>query len=79
MRSSMNVRSFRKAINETKAGETVYINAINLSINSIEAIREYVKSGVLVPVREEVEKAYKDVDAVMSGKTVMPQMTYIKR
>ncbi len=41
-------------------------------------LREYIKSGVLVPEREEVEELYKNVEAVMSGDVILPQMTYIK-
>ena len=59
-------------------GDMIYINSINLTKKGIDVLREYIKSGVLVPEREEVEELYKNVEAVMSGDVILPQMTYIK-
>ena len=74
----MNYRTLIKEVNSLRPSECIYMNAINFSINSIETVRKMVKNGVLIPDIEEVKKAYKDVDAVMTGKVVFPQMTYIK-
>ena len=60
-------------------GSTIYINSINMSLKGIDALREFIKSGVLEPIRAEVEKTYKDVEAVMSGNVIIPQMEYIKK
>ena len=59
-------------------GDRIYVNSINLTKKGINVLRGYIKSGVLVPEREEVEDLYKNVEAVMSGDVILPQMTYIK-
>lgn len=74
-----NVRSFRKQVREMEIGSTIYINSINMSLKGIDALREFIKAGVLEPIRAEVEKTYKDVEAVMSGNVIIPQMEYIKK
>ena len=73
------IKNLKKTIKAMKAGETIFINAVNLTANGIELLRNYVKSGVLIPDREEAEMQYKDVEAVMCGNVVFPQMTYIKQ
>lgn len=73
------IQNIRRTIKAMETGETIFINAVNLTANGIELLRSYVKSGVLVPDRKEVEIMYKDVEAVMSGDVVFPQMTYIKQ
>lgn len=73
------IRNLKKTIKAMEAGETIFINAVNLTANGIELLRSYVKNGVLVPDRKEVEARYKDVEAVMSGAVVFPQMIYTKQ
>lgn len=75
----MNVRSFRKEVREMASGQRFYLNAISVSVAVVEQLRQYIKDGVVEPVREEVEKCYKDVEGVMSGKVIFPQMEYIKK
>lgn len=75
----MNVRSFRKAVREMESGQRFYVNAISASVGMVDQLRQYIKDGVVEPVREEVERSYKDVEAVMSGKVIFPQMEYIKK
>lgn len=74
-----NVKNLKKTIKAMESGETIFINAVNLTANGIELLRNYVKSGVLVPDREEAEARYKDVEAVMNGNVVFPQMIYTKQ
>lgn len=75
----MNVRSFRKAVREMESGHRFYVNVIGASIGIAGQLRQYIKDGIVEPVREEVEKSYKDVEAVMSGRVIFPQMDYIKK
>lgn len=75
----MNVRSFRKAVKEMESGQRFYVNTISASVAMVDQLRQYIKDGVVEPVREEVEKSYKDVEAVMSGGVIFPQMDYIKK
>ena len=75
----MNVRSFRKEVREMASGQRFYLNAISASVAVVDQLRRYIKDGVVEPVREEVEKYYKDVEAVMSGKVILSQMEYIKK
>lgn len=74
-----NIKTLKKVVKEMKKGETLYINAISLSINAIEQLREYIKLNVLLPDKSEVENLYNDIESVMNGKTILPQMTYIKQ
>ena len=79
MYNANNIRTLRKAVKEMKQGETLYINAICLTANAIERLRNYIKENVLLPDKSEVEQLYSDMQAVMSGKTILPQMTYIRQ
>lgn len=74
-----NVRALKRTVEELKQGEKLYINAIGLTDNAIEQLQWYVQTKVLLPEKSEVEKSYTDVESVMSGKVIFPQMTYIKQ
>lgn len=56
-----------------------YINSINLTEGAFKALRTMIKEGVLEPDVDMVRETYKDVDAVMSGDVIIPQMAYTKR
>lgn len=66
---------FVKGLNK---GDVVFINSISLSISAIDKLREYIKTGVLHPVRSEVEKVIipTKIEEVMSGEIICPQMFY---
>lgn len=72
------MRNFEQTINKMKPGEKVYINSIGLTVKNIESLRNMIKSNVLIPVKSEVEAVYKDVESVMNGDVIFPQMDYIK-
>lgn len=74
----MNYRTVIKEVNSLRPSERIYINAIGLSLKGVDTVIKMVKNGVLIPNIEEVKRTYKDIDAVMSGEVVIPQMTYIK-
>ena len=74
-----NIRTLKKVVREMNQGEKLYINAIGLTVNAIEQLREYIKENVLLPEKTEAQQLYNDLSAVMSGKTILPQMTYIKQ
>lgn len=65
-------------IKKMKCGETIYINAISLSCNEITTLRTLIINGGIIPIESEVRKAYKDVESVMCGEVILPQMTYQK-
>ncbi len=79
MYNANNIKALRKVVHEMKKGEKLYINAIGLTVNAIEQLRDYIKENVLLPDKNEVEQSYNDVESVMSGKVIFPQMIYIKR
>lgn len=56
-----------------------YINAINLTESAFNALRAMIKEGILEPDKDMVRETYKDVDAVMCGDVIIPQMAYTKR
>lgn len=75
----MNYRTLKKSIIEMNAGEKVYINSIGLSLNAINTLRTLICDGIITPDIEEVKKTYKDVENVMNGKVILPQMDYIRK
>ena len=79
MYNANNIKTLRKVVKKMNPGETLYINSICLTINAIEQLRRYIKQGVLLPDKAEAEQIYNDISAVMSGKTILPQMTYIRQ
>lgn len=79
MYNANNIRALKKVVREMNQGEKLYINSIGFTINAIEQLREYVKDNVLLPDKSEAEQIYSDIQAVMSGKTILPQMTYIRQ
>lgn len=76
----MNKKQFITAINQTPAHEWVYINAINLKIPAIDTLREYIRSGVLIPNLDELKKMIKPdaISKFLSGECIAPQLTYKK-
>lgn len=63
-----------------KVGDTVYINAIALGKRDSNTLKYLIDVGCLVPIEEEVRKVVASgaVDDFMSGKSIFPQMDYIK-
>lgn len=72
----MNYRTLKNHINKMGIGEMLYINVINLSENGVNLIRDYIKSGILIPDKAEVEQLYKDIENVMNGNVILPQLNY---
>ena len=66
---------YRRLVNYV-SGELVYINSIGITVNAIQYVRKCVKAGALVPCKDEVEKLYKDVEGVMKGDVILPQVCY---
>ena len=79
MYNANNTRTLRKVVKEMKKDETIYNNAIFHTTNASEQHRNYIKENILLPDESEVEQLYSDIQAVMSGKTILPQMTYIRQ
>lgn len=69
----------KKAVKGMSKGEKLYINAISLTTDEIGQLRKYIKEKVLMPDESEAGKIYRNIQAVMSGETILPQMTYIRR
>lgn len=74
----MLANEIRREIKGMKKGELFYINAIGLSIAGVNLLRAYVRDGVITPIRSEVESLYNDIESVMCGDVILPQMNYIK-
>lgn len=76
---AVNMRDLKKYVEKEMAvGDSLYVNVLGLSEKAFNLLRTYISTGRISPVREEVEKIYKDVEAVMNGYVVIPQMSYIK-
>lgn len=65
-------------ISKRNKGDIVYINSINLTSGAIDALRTMIKSCILKPDEDEVKLVYSDVESVMNGDVIFPQMHYIK-
>lgn len=77
--SAVNMRELKKAVEvEMSVGDTLFVNVLGLTEKAFNLLKTYIMTGRITPVREEVERMYKDVEAVMDGYVVMPQMTYVK-
>ena len=76
----MNYKTFKKQINAMEKGQKIYINAINLSINSINELQKMIKNHILALDTNELEKyVYVEyMDNFITGRSICPQMTYIK-
>ena len=74
----MTKSEFRKEIKSCNNGDVIFINAISLSVASIDQLREYIKIGLLHPDRKEVEKVIVPlkIESVMNGDIIVPQMIY---
>ena len=78
--NGMNYKTFKKQINAMEKAQKIYINAINLSINSINELRKMIENHILAIDIEELKKyVYAEyMENFTSGKSICPQMTYIK-
>lgn len=77
--SAVNMRELKKAVEvEMSVGDTLFVSVLGLTEKAFNLLKTYIMTGRITPVREEVERMYKDVEAVMNGYVVMPQMTYVK-
>lgn len=74
----MNSRVLTKTIKTLKVNEEIYINAINLTPSAFKNLKKLIQNGILTPKEKEVKTLYKNIESVMKGKTILPQMTYIK-
>lgn len=77
MRAS--VKALERAVAEAKNGSLLYINAINLSAKAISRLREMIERQELKVYEPDlciIKEEYKD--AYKSGKSIAPQMRYIK-
>ena len=73
---------FTKQIKTMKSGERFYVNAINGSLKTLEALMKFIQSGDVKPDEAEVRKMINGEDViedVMNGRRLCPQMTYVKQ
>lgn len=77
---AVNMRELKKCVEkEMNVGDSLFVSVLGLSDKAFTLLKSYIITGRLVPVREEVEKLYKDVESVMNGYVVLPQVSYIKK
>ena len=68
------------AVESMKEGETIYINAIGMTVKQIDILRRYIKLEILSPDPEELSKMIKAEYhyEFYSGEKIAPQMIYVK-
>lgn len=76
--------SVEHLINEVDSigvGETLYINAINISNPAIAMLKDMIAGGILVPVDKELERVIvpEALGDYYNGQRICPQMTYVKK
>ena len=75
----INVRYLRHYIKMMMPGETITINAMNLSNKGIEQLREYVSKGILEPeIPEHFSRTETNLKELMSGIIIAPYNTYYR-
>lgn len=76
----MKHKTLEKLIDKMVPGECVWVNAISLSVRSIERLRKYIKDGVIAPDEPEMCKSivHGYEEKYRSGEIICPQMLYIK-
>lgn len=72
----MRIDQLYRKLNQLCYKSEAFINTIGCSVNCINYIRKCVRVGALVPDVKEVERMYKDVEGVMKGDVILPQMYY---
>lgn len=74
------VRELKKAVATMKKGERIYVNAINLTEAGVECLRKMIEEDVLTVDGSELAKYIIPAarDAYRIGRSICPQMVYIK-
>ena len=78
----MQTLEMMKTIRSMNKGERLYVNAINGNLKTIEVLMRYIQSGEIKPDEAEVRKMINGEDViedVMNGRSLCPQMTYVKQ
>lgn len=70
--------NIKKAIESLKKGEKIEINTLNLKAKEVRELREAIKNDIIIPDEKEIVYTYKDVESVLNGNVILPEMTYIK-
>lgn len=75
-----NIRTFKKVVENMTQGEPIFLNTINFSLSMIDQLRTYIENGTLVLDEKELDCMIVEnaKDAFRSGRSICPQMTYIK-
>lgn len=75
----INIRYLRHYIKMMMPGETITINALNLSNKGIEQLKEYVSNGILKPeVPKYFAKTETNLKELMNGTLIAPYNTYYR-
>ena len=72
----INIRYLRHYIKMMMPGETITINAMNLSNKGIEQLREYVSNGILEPEIPSYSKTEISIKELKNGTMIAPYNTY---
>ena len=70
--------NLKESIKSLKKGEKIEINTLNLKAKEVRELREAIKNDVIIPDEKEIIYTYKDVESVLNGNVILPEMTYIK-
>lgn len=78
MSKSLSVTTLKSRLNKLKTGDRVYINAIGLSLNAIEYLRDEIKSGHLIPDYHMINKVFAEEyrEQALNGVVICPQCDY---
>lgn len=75
----INIKYLRHYIKMMIPGETITINALNLSNKGIEQLKEYVSNGILKPeIPPCLAKTETNIKELMNGTMIAPINTYYR-
>lgn len=80
MRKSVTTNELSEMVKSLNIGESFYANTLGFSIKAIALLKSYIKTGVLVPDKDELNAMIKSEvqQKFIDGECIAPQMTYIK-
>lgn len=70
--------NLKESIESLHQGEAILVDTTKLKFSDIHALRVAIKDKVISVDEREITYIYKNVDSVLNGNTILPEMVYIK-
>lgn len=70
--------NLKESIESLHQGEAILVDTTKLKFSDIHALRVAIKDKVISVDEREITYIYKNVDSVLNGNTILPEMVHIK-